>query len=1219
MFGAWRSYFQYGAPLAMMLTGKTPSDSLANVTATAIATPVNSAKQTLSWWQLLYSHLTANETIASEKPFGEPALANTTLTMQILATLNPTNYVPSRRMTKIIWKNFTASDLPDRIFKGQILTVAIVISLLAVFLLREWIFQNAGPGPTQEVENEVAPRPEEFQLQMRAKWRQRRLRNVDRGESVDVVFNLDHGRHPVNVQAGHLQPRPALDPQQHDLLRADVMELLVAPQAMPDATEEEQWVDEEDWVNDAASAGHLSDSGLRDGVEYPKVDEDGQISQSAERDQQADGVIEEAPRPSLLQQLHQQHREHADPNMSFEEFLAHSRSDITDPSGSVGRKPLQPSKPAESLTSARSSERAHTGASLVSPGDRSPAGSRGETAYLQESIQDDYHRYFTEPAGMEDEQVELLHGHRPAVENDHPRHLGAVRDEERRRRAIDRNPHPRRPRHVLNDADIMVAAVDGDEEVEMGPEPDLDDEEADEGGLMIDGDIDGILEAIGMRGPPAALFQNADIGFFGRVLRLPIMITRLITDPVIDGLVALGKICLRQLPSWISFGGSDNAALNSAVTEIAEELAEASTRSYWNGMISAVGQWSSQMIEKLENTSSGGLLRSLGVFFGGIGRTYRVFSSRITAFALRDTAASRAAAIALGVFDIDLAFYLIAALGEQYLGSFGKTVAEHVDRSNVIVKVREILDKKTSVQIYKLLVSATMYMSVMAIPLGGILSLLKYSGLPILPLRWSFRDSLTIAPVDILILILGFPESVRQLRWQDSFKVVTRFCFKFLSETLRLSSYFRGIQIPEEERAGRVETKLLYLHRRCSNLVSKLTNREINDEFYEGTYMRVPYADQVILLKPRKNVFIPVNDYGIPKTDKDKVLWLMQDRAAIKGHRDPRKDYCMVYLPPFYRTRFWAFGLFLWAFISWTIVFALLVPILVGRIATHHFIGREVHDGMNLIAGFYICQFASRLGKRTGKRVASIGRRYLDTPRYRNPFSWKRYLIKEGDIILRFGRHACAIFVLFVVSPILLGLCLELYITAPINYGKSDMTPVFHVAEAWSTGCVLMAFCLIEHPIRVQVLQVFTPFFFEQNDLPGDGAEAHNDAQARVLAEALRPENVHHILTPALKYLLLGSLAPTVLAAVLALALGLNSRQSAIVYRFIHPFLLYAVIIRQVVIEARRKAQQWSVSALESEYLVEQRVINFEDAEAGGGRDVKVFDPQLHAADIHHE
>ncbi|KAJ9124095.1 hypothetical protein QFC22_000890 [Naganishia vaughanmartiniae] len=1323
----------------MMLTGKTSSGSLANGTASAINTPVTGTEQTLSWWRLFYSHLTANGTTVGGEVSGGPAQSNTTIATQILTAVKPTNYVPSRRIMKAIWKNFIGSDLPERIFKGQILTVAIVIGLLAVFLLREWIFQNAGPGPTQEVENEAIPTPEEFRMQMRAKWRQRRLRNLDHREApLDAVFDRNHGRNHADFQAGRLRPRPALDRQQLAQLRAELIEHLADRQEVPDAmpTQDEEWVDEEDWVDDAETGGRLSDGGVEESSGHLKGEEDAKIRQNEQRYRQSDNAAEEAPLPSLLQQLRQQHREHADSNMSFEEFLAHSRSDITDPSGSVGGKPLRHSVRAESSTSPYFSEGDNTGAGRTSSGNRSPTGSYGETINPQGSMENDYHRYFTEPAGTQDDHVEHVDRHHVLIDNDRPRR--AVREEAGQRRELERNPRPRRPRNVLNEAEIVVAAADVDEEVEMGPEPDLDDEEADEGGFMIDGDVDGILEAIGMRGPPAALFQNfllicvvlncgiciivnvpfvigkihliADIGFLGRVLKLPIMITRLITDPVIDGLVALGKICVRQLPSWMSFGGSGTAALNTAVAEVAEELAETSTRSYLNGMITAFDQWPRQMIAKLESMNSNGLLRALGLFLGGIGSTYRALSSNITAFALQDTAASRAVAISLGVFDIDLAFYIIAALGEQYLGSFGKTVAEHVDRSNVIVKlgffmsvelllfplsmgyfldfctlplfpsgtlhyrwiaqhrnpvisafvhwlagtmfmfafarflatcrsicrkgamyvirdpqdpsfspVREILDKKTSVQIYKLLVSATMYISVMAIPLGGILSLLKYSGLPILPLRWSFRDSLIVAPVDLLILILAFPESVRRLKWQDAFKIVTRFCFKFLSETLRLSSYFRGIQIPEEEHAGKLETQLLHLHCKFSKMLSKLTHRESDDQFYEGTYMRVPYADQVILLKPRKNVFIPVDHLGIPKTDNDKVLWLMQDRAAIKGHRDPRKDYCMVYLPPFYRTRFWAFGLFLWTFISWTIVFALLVPILVGRIATHHFVGRDVHDGINLIAGFYICQFASRLGRRTGKKVASIGRRYLDTPRYRNPFSWKRYLIKEGDLLLRFGRHACAVFVLFVVSPVLLGLCLELYIFAPINYGKSDMTPVFHVFEAWSTGCVLMAFFFIEHPVRMRVLQVFTPLFVERIDLPEDGAAAHNDAQARVLADALRPENVHHILIPTLKYLLLASLAPTVIAGALALVLGLSSGQSAIVYRFIHPFLLYAVILCQVILEARRKVLQWSVSALESEYLVEQRVINFEDAEAGGGHDVKVFDPQLHAADVHHE
>lgn len=63
--------------------------------------------------------------------------------------------------------------------------------------------------------------------------------------------------------------------------------------------------------------------------------------------------------------------------------------------------------------------------------------------------------------------------------------------------------------------------------------------------------------------------------------------------------------------------------------------------------------------------------------------------------------------------------------------------------TNDCKQVREILDKKTSVQLYKLFISATMYLSVMAIPLGGMLVLLRASGLSMLPLRWSFRCVLT--------------------------------------------------------------------------------------------------------------------------------------------------------------------------------------------------------------------------------------------------------------------------------------------------------------------------------------------------------------------------------------------------------------------------------------------------------------------------------------------
>lgn len=64
---------------------------------------------------------------------------------------------------------------------------------------------------------------------------------------------------------------------------------------------------------------------------------------------------------------------------------------------------------------------------------------------------------------------------------------------------------------------------------------------------------------------------------------------------------------------------------------------------------------------------------------------------------------------------------------------------------------------------------------------------------------------------------------------------------------------------------------------------------------------------------------------------------------------------------------------------------------------------------------------------------------------------------------------------------------------------------------------------------------------------------------------------------------------------------------------------MIAVISTRMLTVSRRKAAQWSVNALESEYLVEQRVINFEDSGGRGRHDVKVFDPQVHAADVHHD
>lgn len=161
--------------------------------------------------------------------------------------------------------------------------------------------------------------------------------------------------------------------------------------------------------------------------------------------------------------------------------------------------------------------------------------------------------------------------------------------------------------------------------------------------------------------------------------------TRLVTDPVIDGALNLIKSLLHRLPSWMALGSASRWAAEVNMDN-AVKLTAASANS------------APLVIDRLQERFSGTMSGPIGsrvmsllrIFPGEIGFQYRNFSAKVTAFGMRDTASSRAAAIALGLFDLDLVLLLFAALGEQYLGSFGKSVADLVEQHGVVVKVSRL-------------------------------------------------------------------------------------------------------------------------------------------------------------------------------------------------------------------------------------------------------------------------------------------------------------------------------------------------------------------------------------------------------------------------------------------------------------------------------------------------------------------------------------------------
>jgi E3 ubiquitin-protein ligase MARCH6 len=174
--------------------------------------------------------------------------------------------------------------------------------------------------------------------------------------------------------------------------------------------------------------------------------------------------------------------------------------------------------------------------------------------------------------------------------------------------------------------------------------------------------------------------------------------------------------------------------------------------------------------------------------------------------------------------------------------------------------------------------------------------------------------------------------------------------WRTLAKTLRLSSYFYGVRYEAEEVQGPIERRLLEAHKLWTKAKRTVTRSRAPLPKYNDMQMRVPYADSVALVKPRRNVFVEVDDSGIPITDEGKITAVLQDRVGRKAHRRVKEDYTQVFMPALYPLRFWIFGMSLWVSVAWTCALAMFTPIAIGRMVTTMYFGRQVHDGYSFVS-----------------------------------------------------------------------------------------------------------------------------------------------------------------------------------------------------------------------------------------------------------------------------
>lgn len=268
--------------------------------------------------------------------------------------------------------------------------------------------------------------------------------------------------------------------------------------------------------------------------------------------------------------------------------------------------------------------------------------------------------------------------------------------------------------------------------------------------------------------------------------------------------------------------------------------------------------------------------------------------------------------------------------------------------------IKDIIDRPAMTQLPRLATSAVMYSIIAFSVCGAIPTLivgLSSIGLfkkNFLPLRLDQRP-LSSIPFDLLFLHLILPPSWESLRVDHRLKKGLALWWNFTVRSLDLSSLILGVETPRQPQSRTVQLAWLVTDAICQSVFGRYDNR--------ATSARVPSNDRVELLPltegAREAMFIPLDHKGAPKTEVDELRLLRQDRAARRAGRNPMKDYTVIQLPDYWRTRIHVLlGVGL-ASASLLVAAVFFIPLAVGRLATSFFFVAPVFDGYSWVSASF--------------------------------------------------------------------------------------------------------------------------------------------------------------------------------------------------------------------------------------------------------------------------
>ncbi|KAK9247827.1 hypothetical protein V1506DRAFT_453898 [Lipomyces tetrasporus] len=489
--------------------------------------------------------------------------------------------------------------------------------------------------------------------------------------------------------------------------------------------------------------------------------------------------------------------------------------------------------------------------------------------------------------------------------------------------------------------------------------------------------------------------------------------------------------------------------------------------------------------------------------------------------------------------------------------------------------IRDVLDRPVLTQLRKIAISALIYSSLICICLGGVVYTLRYLvGGNVLPVNWEWGDTIAEFPIDLLLYHIFIPVVLRFFKPSGLLKRSWSFFFTKAASYLRLTSFLFNIEVPYEEGTFQYRSFTSRLKFRSSMPYTVVRSTEEIDRVpgevafvRDGGYVRAPNSDSVHLRKGRHE-FVRVT----------------KENSRIDGKIDQPedlRDVVVVYTPPHFRARIGLLLFGIWLFAAATGLTATVGPLLLGRKIFRMMLpdGKKMNDIYCLTVGGYIFCALFILGGFIADNRAAIrrGLRRLSTV-FHSP---SQLLFGTIALLYQIFKISYVSISFGLLIPALLALIMEFYVVIPLHLYFTTDQPVIHFMQGWALGVL------------------YSRMLWKVLTLDGESRWAR--AYRQVFASGYFNPNIK-VATKSLIVPIAGSmsamlLTPVPLGWIAEHTILRNSPQEAIVtiYRLSYPLVLFIVLSLVAAYGVYRVWNNWKTKLRDEVYLIGEQLHNHTD------------------------